>query len=172
MTDEDITKAAKEAAEQGGDQIVSLQAAKSAGIIYEQMPDDYKMELLNTQHPNDKIQDFVQWLAGRAAGSYGLSQAYATLNPDANFRAHQLMTAPAFRDAQKWLENICDWTFYNFCRHLQDNEGVNIPKDIMTYVSWQWPGVDELDETAHQTAVEMRLRNLTGTLRDELGSDW
>lgn len=83
------------------------------------------------------------------------------------------MTAPAFRDAQKWLENICDWTFYNFCRHLKSkNEIKDLPKDIMTYVSWQWPGVDELDETAHQTAVEMRLRNLTGTLRDELGSDW
>ena len=32
--------------------------------------------------------------------------------------------------------------------------------------------MDELDETAHQNAVQLKLRNLTGTLQDELGSDW
>lgn len=73
MTDEQIAEMSKAEAQQGGEQVVSLQRAQSAGILYEQMPDDYKMELLSTNHPNDKIQDFVQWLAGRASGAYGLS---------------------------------------------------------------------------------------------------
>lgn len=57
------------------------------------------MELLQTAHPNEKVRDFVTWLAGRASSAFGMSEAYATLSPDANFRAHQLMTAPAFKEA-------------------------------------------------------------------------
>ena len=64
MTDEQIEEAAKEEAKQE-EQVVSLQKAMSAGIIYEAMPDDYKMELLDTKHPNQNMPEFIKWLAGR-----------------------------------------------------------------------------------------------------------
>jgi len=32
--------------------------------------------------------------------------------------------------------------------------------------------MDEIDENAHQDAVEKKLRNMTGSYADELGSDW
>lgn len=67
---------------------------------------------------------------------------------------------------------MCDWAFWRFCRKLEARGEVALPENLMQHVAWQWPGIDELDETSHQTAVEMKLRNLTGTLRDELGSDW
>lgn len=42
----------------------------------------------------------------------------------------------------------------------------------MRRVSWAWPRMEELDELAHQNAVALKLKNLTGTMRDELGPDW
>lgn len=32
--------------------------------------------------------------------------------------------------------------------------------------------MEELDENAHQDAVEKKLRNMTSSYRDELGPDW
>lgn len=42
----------------------------------------------------------------------------------------------------------------------------------MKYVSWAWPKMDEIDEVAHQEAVEKKLRNMTATYSEILGSDW
>lgn len=42
----------------------------------------------------------------------------------------------------------------------------------MQKVDWSWPKMDELDENTHQDAVEKKLRNMTGSYADELGSDW
>ena len=92
-----------------------------------------------------------------------------------SFRAQQLLTQPAFVEAQKQLEQICDWVFYRFVMRLVrkgEIDGSKLPKRFMQYVSWAWPQLDELDEAAHQSAAEMKLRNLTGSLRDELGADW
>ena len=63
------------------------------------------------------------------------------------------MTQPAFTEAQKQLEQICDWTLYR-------------------YVSWSFPTLAETDENSHQDAVGKKLTNLTGSLRDELGPNW
>ena len=47
-----------------------------------------------------------------------------------------------------------------------------VAEDFMDYVDWEWRGIDDLDEVRHEQAVEMKLRNMTSTLREELGSDW
>lgn len=87
----------------GGD--VTLHAAKSAGIIFEQMPSNYKMELLDTKHPNNNVMEFVKWLAGRSASVFGLTQQYATLAATgADYKAERLLTEPIFREGQKFLE--------------------------------------------------------------------
>ena len=68
--------------------------------MLQRVPDDYKMELLSTNHPNEKVQEFIKWLAGRSSAVFGMSEAYATLMPTgADFRAQQLLTQPAFVEA-------------------------------------------------------------------------
>lgn len=175
LTDEEIEKLA-EAEAQGGEKTTTLARAASCGIVYEQLPDDYKMELLDTKHPNDKTQDFIKWLAGRSSAAFGLSEAFATLMPSsADFKAQQLMTQPAFQEAQKFLEQICDWTLYRYVGWLGKKKLFDVsklPPNWMRSISWSWPRIDEMDEVGHQNAVAMKLRNLTGTLSEELGNDW
>lgn len=91
----------------------------------------------------------------------------------ADFRANQLFSARAFEEAQKFLEQICDWTLYRWA--LWANKRGYISRQPDTFISdvaWSWPTMDELDENAHQDAVEKKLRNMTGSYADELGSDW
>jgi hypothetical protein len=87
MTAEEIEKAVAEET-QSQEQVISFNRAASCGIVYEALPDDYKMELLNTNHPNEKVQEFIKWLAGRSSAVFGMAEAYATLMPTgADFRA-------------------------------------------------------------------------------------
>ena len=175
MTDEQIEEAAKQESHQE-ERVISFQKALSAGIIYEAMPEDYKMELLDTKHPNQNTQEFVKWLAGRSSAVFGLSEAFATLMPDgADFRAQQLLTQPAFLEAQKFLEQICDWALYRYVNWLAKKGKFDIsklPEDWMKYVSWSWPTMDELDEGAHQEAIRKALLNGTKTYKEILGADW
>jgi len=175
LTDEEIEQLAN-AESEASTQTTTLARAASCGIVYEQLPDDYKMELLDTKHPNDKTQDFIKWLAGRSSAVFGLSEAFATLMPSsADFKAQQLMTQPAFQEAQKFLEQICDWTLYRYVNWLGKKKLLDLsrlPSNWMKAISWSWPTIDEMDEVAHQNAVAMKLRNLTGTLSEELGNDW
>ena len=104
------------------------------------LPPGYRAEAIDTKHPNDRMQDFVKWLAGRSSAVFGLSEQYATMQPTgADFRAQQLMTAPAIAEAQKWLESICDWVLYRFVRReirrgeLAEND---LPANWLRQVSW------------------------------------
>lgn len=175
MTDEEIEAAVKEESK-SQEKTISFDKAASCGVIYEAMPDDYKMELLSTNHPNEKVQDFIKWLAGRSSAVFGMSEAYATLMPTgADFRAQQLLTQPAFVEAQKYLETICDWVFYRFVNRLVrkgELSASRLPVNFMSLVSWSWPTMDELDEVAHENAIELKLRNLTGTYQSILGNNW
>lgn len=175
LTDDEIEALAAEEA-QPAEQVVSLNHARSAGVVTEALPPGYRAEAVDTKHPNDRMQDFVRWLAGRSSAVFGLSEQFATLMPTgSDFRAQQLLTAPAFNEAQKWLESICDWVLYRFVRR-EIRRGELLEKDLpsnwLRHVSWSWPSLDELDESAHQNAFSSKLRNLTGTLREELGTDW
>lgn len=175
MTDEQIEEAAKEESKQE-ERVVSFQKAMSAGIIYEAMPDDYKMELLDTKHPNQNMPEFIKWLAGRSSAVFGLSEAFATLMPSgADFRAQQLLTQPAFLEAQKFLEQICDWVLYRYVKWMSKRgefDESTLPEDWMEYAAWDWPKMDELDEGAHQEAIRKALLNGTKTYKEILGNSW
>jgi hypothetical protein len=94
---------------------MALDRVNAAGCIYQVMPENYKMELLDTKHPNDKMPDFINWLATKSAAPFGLSREFATFMPSgADFRANQLYSERAFEEAQKFLENICDWCLYRW----------------------------------------------------------
>lgn len=145
-------------------------------MIYEQIPDDYKMELLDTKHPNQNMPEFIKWLAGRSSAVFGLSEAFATLMPTgADFKAQQLMTKPAFQEAQKFLEQICDWVFYRYVKWLVKKgefDESKLPENWMKYLAWSWPDIGELDENQHQEAIRKALLNSTTTYRAVLGPDW
>lgn len=134
------------------------------------------MELLDTKHPNQNMPQFIKWLAGRTAAPFGLSEAFATLAADSGqFRAEQLMTWPAFYEAQHFLEQICDWLLWRWSlwaarRGRADTAALE--DGWMRKVSWTWPTMDEVDEVQHQEAVEKKLTNMTGSYLEVLGPDW
>lgn len=89
MTDEEVENAAKSQAEMT--QTVSFNRAKENSIVYEALPEDYDAKQLDTKHPNESVETIVNWLAGRAAATLGLSRIFVTGSPeDSNFRANQL----------------------------------------------------------------------------------
>lgn len=175
MTDAEIEEAMKAAAEEET-QTVTMTAARSAGILYEQMPDGYKMELLQANSPNMDVPQFVGWLAARSAASVGLSQVFATMVPDQYFRAQQLMAQPTFLAWQKRLERFLDWVIVRWSawarrRGIITADGIT-PDNATTAVAWEWPAMDEVDEKSHQEVVAAKLRNLTASYRDILGAGW
>lgn len=173
MTDDEIEAATQEEIVSNV-QTMALDRVNAAGCIYQVMPENYKMELLDTKHPNEHMPDFINWLATKSASPFGLSREFATFMPSgADFRANQLYSERAFEEAQKFLENICDWTLYRWSlwankKGLIDKQ----PDTFISYVDWSWPKMEELDENAHQDAAEKKLRNMTGSYREILGPDW
>lgn len=173
MTDEEIEVATKETIESNV-QTMALDRVNAAGCIYQVMPENYKMELLDTKHPNNNMPDFINWLASKSAAPFGLSREFATFMPTgADFRANQLYSERAFEEAQKFLENICDWCLYRWTLWANKRGLVSQkPDTFISKVDWSWPKMEELDENSHQDAVEKKLRNMTGSYRDILGPDW
>ena len=173
MTDDEIREAVKQE-QQSNVQTVTLDRVNLAGAIYQVMPEGFKMELLDTKHPNSNTPEFIRWLAGRSSAPFGLTQQFATLQADGSaFRAEQIMTWPAFYEAQKFLEQICDWCFWRWNLWASKRGIISpVPFESMQYVEWSWPKMDEIDENTHQEAVDKKLRNMTGSYRDELGADW
>lgn len=174
MTDEEIENLSKS---EQPTQTISFQQAKTAGILYEAMPKNYEMKLLEVNHPNKDMEGFISWLAGRCSSVWGLSRAFATLDvTGADYKAHQLVTAPAFEEMQKMLErNVLDWLFVRWVlwasrKGLFDYS--RLPEDYMDWISWEWNKVGEIDEASHASSVETKLRNHLTTLKDELGNNW
>ena len=173
MSDEEID-AAVGAEINNNVQTMALDRVNAAGCIYQVMPENYKMELLDTKHPNQNMPDFINWLATKSAAPFGLSREFATFMPTgADFRANQLYSERAFEEAQKFLENICDWCLYRWSIWANKKGLISQrPETFIAKVDWAWPKMEELDENAHQEAVEKKLRNMTGSYRDILGPDW
>ena len=99
MTDEEIEEIAK--AEAGENvQTMTLDRVHAAGCIYQVMPENYRMELLDMKHPNQNMPSFINWLATKSAAPFGLSEQFATFMPrGSDFRANQLFSERAFEEA-------------------------------------------------------------------------
>lgn len=88
MTDEQIEAAARQEDADTKTEVVSLDVAHSAGIEIQQMPDDYSMDLIDTKHPNQNMQQFIDWLCLRSSSPLGLTEQFATLAASgADFKA-------------------------------------------------------------------------------------
>lgn len=143
--------------------------------MYEALPEGFDAKQLQTQHPNSNVEVMVDFLANRCAASLGLSKVFADGNPsNADFRANQLFTWPTIQEFQHSLELVCDWCFNRWMAWATSKKLVKayIVEDFMEYVDWEWRGMDDLNEVQHQQAIEMKLRNMTSTLKDELGNGW
>ena len=175
MTDEEIEEAAKQE-QQSSVQTMTLDKVVAAGAVYQVMPEGYKMELLDTKHPNQNMPSFIKWLAGRTAAPFGLSEQFATLASDgSSFRAGQLITWPAFYEAQHFLEQICDWLIRRWANWAVKHNEIDkslLSDNWLRHISWMWPTMDEIDEVQHQNAIEKKLTNMTGSYLDVLGPDW
>lgn len=177
MTDEEIEEALKAEQSTVDTQTMSLDKVNAAGCIYQVLPEGYKMELLDTKHPNANMPDFIRWLAGRSAAPFGLSEQFATLTVESGdtFKANQLFSSRAFEEAQHFLEQILDWVIYRWSiwasKHYVIDSTV-LGDNWLRNIKWMWPKMDELDENSYQDAVAKKLRNMTGTYQEILGADW
>lgn len=70
------------------------------------------------------------------------------------------------------MEQICDWTLYRWALWERKRGNLDFDDDFIRHVKWSWPRMDEIDETAHQNAVQMKLQNMTGSYAEEYGPDW
>lgn len=174
LSDEEVAQLAQQEA---ADRVVSFERLRGANVIYEDMPDGVKLEMLDTKHPNQAMPEFIRWLAGRAAAPYGLGSVYATLKADQSytaFRGEQVMSWPAFEEAQKFLEHICDWILARWAVWA-DRRGIlpgKLDDGWNRQVSWMWPKMREVNQVDEQNAIRLRLQNGTGTYSDILGPDW
>jgi len=81
----------------------------------------------------------------------------------------------SFYDAQKFLEGTCDWLIYRWAIWAQ-KKGILSPdmfeEDWIRKVSWQWPKMKEVNEVDNQTAINLKLKNATGSYLELYGADW
>ena len=176
MTDEEIEEAAK-AEIDVQEKTVTLDRVNAAGVIYQVMPEGYQMQLLDTKHPNINSSEFVRWLASFSAAPFGLTNQYATLKVESSysgFKGEQQMCTPAFEEAQHFLEQICDWILYRWSKWAV-RKGIvpdRFDEGWLRSVSWQWPKQKDIDDVKEQNAIQLKLKNQTGSYREIYGADW
>lgn len=173
--DEKAVQEALDAARADGEDF-TFDEIRGAGVIFNKMPAGAKMELLDTKHPNANMPQFIRWLEGRTAASMGVGALYATMHPEASytqFRGEQVLSWPTFEELQKFLEQtVCDWALGHFVRRYELAHGVRLPDGWTKGVTWLWPKMREVNAVDEQNAVQMRLKNFTGSFRDVYGPNW
>lgn len=181
-TSADIDAAVEEAAaDEFSDDPPSFQELESAGVVWNLMPANSKMELLDTKHPNPNMNDFIRLVAARGGWANGLASCFVTGKVDSSYsgyRGEQLMTWPAFRRWQKFLEDFCDWHFRRWFAYASKwNPAVKaivgkLPKDLFDLIEWEWPIMQEVNAVDEQTALNSGLKNGTKTYREKFGPGW
>jgi capsid protein len=153
----------------------SLAQLQAIGSVFNQLPPDWKIELLDSKRPNPNLGQYLDLLMGLCGGPKGLARVYATMKAQTSytaFRGEQIMTWPSFREMSKDLErNVCDWAIRNFVRRAQKTGLIDfaLPDHWEDMVAWNWPKMIEVSEKEHQAALAQALRNGTTTIRRELG---
>lgn len=176
--DDSAAEAVAEAAEEELPD-VELDNIEGANVIYDILPPDAKLELLDTKHPNGNMAEFVRWVAGRVGWSNGVGSVYATGKADASytaFRGEQVMSWPAFEHEQHLLEShVCDWAlrrWFGWATRKGILPTLSLPDGWMRRVSWKWPSMREVNRVDSANADTAELRNCTASLREKLGADW
>jgi len=155
---------------------LTLDKLDAIGAMYNIMPPKLKMDLFDTKRPNDKVIEFVDWLAGNASGVHGLGRIFATLNPLQSytaFRGAQCLSWPSILEMQKSIERyICDWAGRNALRWGARKQGLVLPDGWERGMSWRWPVMTEVNELTGEKAREAKYKNGSTTFKKEHGPDW
>ena len=160
---------------------LDLETIDGAGILWDILPPNVKMELFDTKHPNDKLVEFSKWLHGGVAFAIGLGRASATGEANSSYSASMmelLLSQIEYEDEFHKLEKrFLDWLFNNWSKWAQRKR--IIPQDSelppnwrRKCVKWQRPKPRAIDPVKHQTALTQGLRNGSILYRDEWGPDW
>ena len=173
--EDDADSAVSDAAGDGGDDLetIELDNIKGSGAIFDLLPDNYKMELLDTKRPNPNVEGFVKWLSGRSGAAVGLAKCYATMEASQSytaFRGEQVMSWPVFEEWQKSLEReVCDWVVRKWAIWAVRKgiiDGRSLPAGWARCVSWAWPVMREVDMKATAEASKVMLENGLVTLAE------
>lgn len=180
-TDEQLAAAAAEEAE--NDELeeppVTFDEMHAAGCVYEVMPENAKLELLDTKHPNPNMNEFIRLVACRGGWSLGISSVYTTGKVESSytgFRGEQVMSWQVFRKWQKLLEReICDWALARWAAWAEARgllADVALPDGWRRRVKWFWPKMPEVNPVDAQNARNLGLKNFSLTYEDDLGPGW
>lgn len=152
---------------------LELENLPDHGVVFDLMPDNVKMELLDTKHPNANMEAFIKWLGGRAGAALGLGKCYSTMEASTSytaFRGEQVMTWPTFAKAQKRLEReVLDWVVAKAVPWLARHgrfDLARLPEDWAEGVRWAWPLMPEVDSKATFEANKIALESGQKTLAD------
>ena len=176
-TEEEISEAIRSIA---GDNEPRAEVLEGAGVLYDVLPPDVQMNLLDTKHPNSGMEGFVGFMTGRIGWANGMASFYASGKADKSFsavRGEQMLTWPMFEDEQHDLESgPADWILRRWhswaVRHGRIPADLELPPYWWRAVKWTWPRCREIDAVNEQTAMSARLRNFTGSLAEYYGADW
>lgn len=180
---EDVEDALKGEGEEEADEReqLDLRQIDSAGVLWDVMPLNTKMELFNTAHPNEKLVEFMTSLHGAVAFSLGLGKANATGEASSSYSASMvelMLSQIEFDDEWHKLEKgFLDWVLMRWSTWAQ-RRGL-IPQDAAlpidwrrTCVKWSRPAKRAIDPVKEQNALASGLKNGTILYREKWGPDW
>ncbi len=178
-SDAEIAEGVKEAEELAEPEI-SFDELESAGAMFDVMPENAKLELLDTKHPNPNMPAFINLVACRGGWSMGICSCFTTGTVSTSytaFRGEQLMTQRAFEEFQKFLErNVCSWVLARWfawaTKRGEIPANLALPEDWMRRVRWFFPAMREVNAVDAQNAWNAGLKNGTLGYADILGPDW
>ncbi len=177
--DDDVADAVAEA-EALAEEKISFDELESAGAMFDVMPANAKLELLDTKHPNPNMPAFINLVASRGGWAMGICQCFTTGAVSTSytaFRGEQLMTQRAFEELQKMLERrVCSWTLARWFAWATERgdlpRDLPLPEDWMRRVRWHWPTMREVNAVDAQNAWNAGLKNGTLGYSEILGPDW
>ena len=160
---------------------VSFDELNNCGAFYDIMPENAKLELLDTKHPNPNMNEFIRLVECRGGWSLGLCACYVTGKVESSytgFRGEQMMSWPVFQKWQKFCERICDWLFSAWWRYyVEETHQITfatgeLPDDFMDRIKWFWPRMKEVNPVDMQKAYNAGLRNGTMGVDEIIGPAW
>lgn len=153
---------------------------KSTGVLFDVLPSDAKLELLDTKHPNVNTTQFLAALQRRVGWANGLGAVYANGKADSSYSAslvEMMLSWPKFEKEQHQLEaHVCDWIvrrWYDWARRKGDIPAdIKLPPHWMRCIEWQWPRKPSINPVDEENAFSTGLRNGTSTFKARFGPDW
>lgn len=152
----------------------TLKELEAIGAVFNQLPEGWKIDLLDTKRPNPNLGQYLDLLMGLVGGTKGLARVYATLKAQTSytaFRGEQIMTWPSFKKMSKNLErHVCDWSIRCVVSRYRRIGLVdfNLPDDWPDYIAWNWPKMPEVSRKDAAAALAQELKNGTTSLTREL----